>query len=108
MVVDLILIRSASPSYALHNSLKMKSLKTIKFQSPIVRDHSSSSILEELGSANCSMELLMDDDNETGQIEWIIEYENGSVDVEHIGLWFDNRSLTDYDDVFSLPEEAIN
>jgi len=41
------------------------------------------------------------------RIEWIIEYEDGGVDVEHIGLWFEKKTLTDYDGLFSLPKEAI-
>lgn len=37
-------------------------------------------------------------DEETGGNEW---YAEG-------GLWFDNKELTDYDGVFSLPQPIIN
>ena len=81
-------------------------VRTIYFKSPVSREHSSSPIPEELGEANCSMEMFLSDDAKTGQIEWIVKYDDGSVDVEHIGLWFENRSLTDFDGLFSLPAEA--
>ena len=81
-------------------------VKTIYFKTKIYREHTLSPIPEDLGMANCSMEMFLSEDGKSGQIEWIVEYEDGSEDVEHIGLCFENRCLIDFDGVFSLPEEA--
>ena len=80
--------------------------KTIYFKTKLYREYTLSPIPEDLGMANCSMEMFLSEDGESGQIEWIVEYEDGSEDVEHIGLCFENRCLTDFDGLFSLPEEA--
>lgn len=95
----------------------MKSVKTIKFESGITRESSHTPTLEDLGRACCSMELFTGDGtmpkDGTGSIEWYVEYldadgaPNGDDDVEHIGVWFENKILTDYDGVFSLPKQAI-
>jgi hypothetical protein len=49
------------------------------------------------------IEVVIDSDG-TGNFEWDVEeldeYEVG-------GLWFDENELTDYDGVFSLPEQLI-
>ena len=81
-------------------------VKTIYFQSSVYRERLHSPISEDLGMAKCSMEMFLSDDDATARIEWILEYDDGSVDAEHIGLWFENKSLTDYDGVLSLPDEA--
>ena len=80
----------------------------IEFTAPIVREYSYLPTLEELGEGKCSMELYMNENGKSGNIEWIIEYEDGDDDVEHIGVNFDNtKTLIDYDGVFTLPAEAI-
>lgn len=50
------------------------------------------------------MELFTNDNETPTGIEWIV---NDGEFVEGIGLWFDGRTLTDYDGVFELPKEAI-
>lgn len=40
--------------------------------------------------------------------ELFIEWDIPTLEtVEHIGLWFENKTLVDYDGVFALPKEAI-
>ena len=57
-----------------------------------------------VGKHNSTMTLYKDS-VETAEIEWHIE----SLDqVENIGLTFDNKVLTDYDGIMSLPQEAID
>ena len=57
------------------------------------------------------MELFTDDGTITasgsGQIEWIYNVGTKGEDMEHIGVWWKNKSLTDYDGVFDLPKQAI-
>jgi hypothetical protein len=43
-------------------------------------------------------------DPEEAHIEWVV---NDGEFVEHIGLWFRDKSLVDYDGVFELPEQVI-
>lgn len=95
----------------------MQSVQTIKFQSGITRENSHTPKLENLGNAQCSMELFTPDGtaakNGSGHIEWYVEYldadgtPDGDDDVEQIGVWFENKTLTDYDGVFSLPKQAV-
>lgn len=62
----------------------------------------------DLGTHESTMDLYFHKDN-TGCIEWVVP----SLDeYERIGLWFDigadgSRTLSDYDGIFSLPDEAI-
>lgn len=87
----------------------MNSIKIKKFESPINREYSSSPILEPLGIAKSTMTLYMKPDESYGCIEWEMEFNDGEYyECESIGLWFDNQKcLTDYDGVFSMPKEAI-
>ena len=95
----------------------MESVIKINFESGITRETSMSPILEDLGNAKCTMELFTDvgtiQRNGEGRIEWIVEFldEKGELDgdeeVEYIGVWFEKKTLTEYDGVFSLPTQAI-
>ena len=85
----------------------MKSIKKTVFKAHIVREYSCIPTVDQLGEADCSMEMFIDDEGDYGMIEWIIEYSDGYEDVEHIGLWFEKKRLVDYDGLFSLPKEAI-
>jgi hypothetical protein len=60
---------------------------------------------ESIGAHESTMELFFHDGAGHGMIEWNIP----TLDrTEHIGLFWDNdKNLTDYDGVFSLPPEAI-
>lgn len=66
----------------------------------------------ELGRLKCSMELFdwgkqFDPYSRTRRGEAQIEFIAGN-HVEHIGLIYDeNKRITDYDGVFSVPQEAI-
>ena len=81
-------------------------VKTIYFKAEIVREYSARPTPDHLGTADCSMEMFFDDEGTPELIEWFIEYDSGTSDVESIGLWFENRTLTDYDGIFSLPYHA--
>jgi hypothetical protein len=86
----------------------MNQIKIKTFESEIYKEHSLSPNLEPLGKAKSTMTLRMSADESNGSIEWEVDYDNGDYDCENIGLWFDNqRCLTDYDGVFSMPKEAI-
>jgi len=59
--------------------------------------------VRELGKHASVMRLYAFDDG-----HYMIEWDIPTLDeVEHIGLWFRHKTLTDYDGVFSLPREAI-
>ncbi|MEX0597121.1 MAG: hypothetical protein WD512_11530 [Candidatus Paceibacterota bacterium] len=57
-----------------------------------------------LGEHEFTMELFKDDQGVPTMIEWDVP---SLEETEHIGLWFDGKTLTDYDGVFELPIEAI-
>lgn len=62
---------------------------------------------EPQGDKLSEMELFTDADGTPNTIEWVVYDKNGDVEfVEHIGLWFEGKDLTDYDGVFELPVEA--
>ena len=49
------------------------------------------------------MELFVNGDE--GTIEWIIE----ALDtVTHIGVWFTDKTLVDYDGVYEIPTQALD
>jgi hypothetical protein len=78
----------------------------LSFKSNINIDNGTTNVSQ--GDLESSMELFADDDGLPCSIEWVVEDEDGEVAfVEHIGLWFEKKSLTDYDGVFELPKEAI-
>jgi hypothetical protein len=84
-------------------------IDTLEFSSPINLEGS-------WGQRNLSectksvMELYFYTDAAQGFIEWEVP----DLDLfEHIGLWFEidrhgKRTLTDYDGVFSLPDQAMD
>jgi|TARA_R110000822_G_scaffold6851_6_gene28633 hypothetical protein len=78
----------------------------LKFSSPINVDNGTTNIPQ--GERESEMELFLDDDGVPSMIEWVVYDEEGDTEfVEGIGLWFEGKSLTDYDGVFELPMEAI-
>ena len=86
----------------------MNELAVHKFKSEIIKEYSITPVVENLGMADNTMTLYMNDNKTKGFIEWYIEYEDGTDDVVEIGLWFTpHKELKDYDGVFSLPKEAI-
>jgi len=57
-----------------------------------------------LGKHESTMTLYSEEPKTYAMIEWDIP----SLDeVEQIGLWFEGKTLTEYDGVMSLPREAI-
>lgn len=79
----------------------------IEFESVIVRERSITPQVENLGKAQCTMELFINEDKQSGFIEWIVDFPDGSGEDVGIGVWFEDKTLTDYDGVFSLPVQAI-
>jgi hypothetical protein len=85
----------------------MKSIATTSFESPINREYSSSSKLENLSPMTKStLELFEIEEGSKYMIEWDIpELE----ETEHIGIFcYDTpKEVSDYDGVFEVPKEAI-
>lgn len=74
----------------------------LTFTSPINVDNGFTNVLQ--GEAESSMELYTSGNGTPVMIEWDVpELEM----TEHIGLFFDGRTLEDYDGVFELPIQAI-
>jgi len=83
-----------------------KPIATKEFTTELVLERTCTPVLENLGVYNNTMDLYIHDDKRSGFIEWSYENDTDS-DVENIGLWFDGKTVTDYDGVFELPQEAI-
>ena len=84
----------------------VKPIATKEFTTELVLERTCTPVLENLGVYNNTMDLYIHDGCKSGLIEWT--YENEDDDgVEHIGLWFDGKTVTGYDGVFELPQEAI-
>lgn len=65
------------------------------------RNHSQGELYSE-------MFLYKDSDGLPINIDWEVYDKDGELRFgETIGLWFDKKTLTDYDGVFELPAEAI-
>ena len=78
----------------------------VKFTSNINIDNGLTNISQ--GDMRSEMELFQDGDKAPRMIEWCVYNKNNDYEfVEHIGLWFDGKTLVDYDGVFELPKEAI-
>jgi len=85
----------------------MKTIKTIKFQANLVREHGMSPRAEKLGAFDNEMELRINDEGTKGCVVWNYQRSNGSgADETVIGLWFKDKVLADYDGVFNMPREA--
>ena len=74
-------------------------VRTLYYKSEIVYEHGN------IGSADCSMEIIFEDDN-FATIIWYFEYDDGTTNAIHIELWFENKTLTKFDGLTSLPEPA--
>jgi hypothetical protein len=88
----------------------MKSVKKITFEADLVMEYSHSPKPVDLGRGKCSMELFTEDgtiNQGVGDIEWIYFIGTPREDVTQIGVWWKGLTLSDYDGVFSLPNEAI-
>lgn len=78
----------------------------LNFSSPINVDNGITN--EPQGVMQSEMELFKDDNGTPNAIEWTVYDKDGYMEFnEGIGLWFDGKSLEDYDGVFELPKEAI-
>jgi len=83
-------------------------IKTITIPSKeIVREYCSLSQSEQLGAHESTMTLYWCDGefpDGRGEIEWDIPELD---ETAHIGVWTDNKELTDFDGVFELPHDAV-
>lgn len=77
------------------------SIDKMTFNSPVGLDDGYKN--HNLGQHSYTMELFANPDG-SYFIEWIIPKLD---EVTHIGIWHENKELTDYDGVFELPEQAI-
>ncbi len=74
------------------------------FTSELVLERSSTSYQEPLGKHESTMDFYVQGAGR-GLIEWDVPVLESTW---HIGVWWDeNKNLTDYDGLFSLPVEAI-
>lgn len=84
---------------------------TFAFESPINYEHSSGFTSQISENAKSEKELFAINgaisDAGKGVIVWVYNIGTKQEDVEHIGIWWENRKLTDYDGVFALPVQAI-
>lgn len=101
----------------------MKNVATKKFESVIALERSMSATKEILGKANNEMTLYISEDGLMGSIDWeydliqdddldsdtyeLIRFLHDGDDSVGIGLWFDGKTVTDYDGVFEIPKQAV-
>ena len=82
-------------------------IATIKFKTPVRKEYSMTSYMEDLGDHEATLTLYINDSDATrGSLELDIP---GCNEYADIGLWFDDdkKTLVDYDGVFSLPHQGI-
>ncbi len=79
----------------------MKSGHKILFKENIIREYSAIPEVDQLGEHECTMELYTNDGtipyDGSGTIEWIVG--KNEVEVVHIGVWWQQKRLTDYDGI---------
>jgi hypothetical protein len=77
----------------------------VSFESNINVDNGSYNIPQ--GKMLSEMELYTNENGTPTGIEWVVYNQEGDAEfVEEIGLFFDGKTLIDYDGVFELPVEA--
>ena len=85
--------------------------ETFKFNSPINWEHSSGAVATISQDTESTFELFTKEGNIPstgyGQIEWTFTDDSQQPGIEHIGVWWTNNNLDDYDGVFELPKQAI-
>ncbi len=86
----------------------MKSVSKFDFKAFVTKEYSFKPLADQLGEKDCTMEFFTHsgsiEKDGNGTIEWIV---NEGEEIEHIGIWWENKTLTDYDGVFELNEFAI-
>ena len=80
-----------------------KIVVTKKFSVPVVREYSYTSKVEDLGVKECEFTLVIHGGGKTGGL--ICDY--GDAGYKDMGLWFENKTLRDYDGAFCLPDQGI-
>lgn len=87
----------------------------IAFTAPLNYDGGSSGLAYKLASGIAhTMELHAEfgtakpPRSGRADIEWSWLWPDGEEDCEHIGVWWENGTLVDYDGVFDLPKQAVH
>lgn len=81
---------------------------TYKFRAQLVEERSACAKSEDIGLHENTMILFLNEPGSRDIICW--DYHpvgGGADDGVVIGIWTDNRKVTDYDGVFELPVEAV-
>ena len=81
-------------------------LATIDFNSDLTVDNGIA--VRSIGKAKNKMNLHVDQDGRNGYIDWSYTLEYGTEGEQNIGLLFTGKTVTDFDGVFELPEEAVD
>lgn len=87
----------------------MQLLATKKFEAMVIKEYSITPAVQNLG--NCFNELnLYKIDNREFFLEWfVMDLNNNEIESAEIGIWVDdNNNVTDYDGIFSLPDEIVD
>ena len=79
----------------------MIKIKEITGKTELVSEGSWGS--KELGEHNWSMTFFINESGDYGRIE----FDAGDAGFEEIGLWFNDKTLTDYDGVFEIPHQSV-
>lgn len=80
----------------------MKSIAKKTFTSPIGIDNGYTNTYQ--GDHESTMELFAYPDG-----SYMIEWDIPTMEItEHIGIWHEDKRVTDYNGVFELPQEAID
>lgn len=75
---------------------------------PLIREHSSTPVPDDLGSHASTMDLYWIEGSPKGTGRGYIEWDIPALDEgEGIGVWTERGSLSDYDGVMSLPRECV-
>ena len=79
-------------------------METLEFEGPVVRE-TAYGVVEDLGT--CKSKMVLTTIKSTFKIEWTINEGLDSEEITEIGIWAEDKKVTEYDGVFELPKEAI-
>jgi hypothetical protein len=79
----------------------------VKFKSEIVMEYSSTPTPVPIGMADNTLYFFKDKEEDSGNILWEIDYDDGECDEVGMGIWFEGNNVTGYDGVFELSEYSV-
>jgi len=104
---DRIFFEGLNKLFAHHQEALPAGVKWIlRFDAEIGLERSITPKIEKLGMAVNVMHFYEMKEGHMA-VDWEVEFPDGDGMNEGIGMWFDGKELTDYDGVFSLPEQLI-